>query len=177
MVLCSRNSLRSILSVLALTGAAGTSFGVPAHAADPVGVWLVADQSARIRIEPCPNGLWGVIDWERQPGIDSKNPDPAKRGRPMLGVPILVGMKPAKPNEWEGQVYNPKDGGLYFARLTLPQADTLRLDGCIMGGLICDGENWTRVAEQGPATTGANVPSRAHARSVCPQAQPPQPRR
>lgn len=137
-----------------------------ALAADPAGEWLVKDGNARIRIEPCDNGLWGFISWTREPGIDRKNPDPAKRNRPIVGVPILRGMMPVKPNKWEGEVYNAQSGKMYSASITLLSDDVLKIEGCVLGGIFCGGENWTRVQQpadpkaaakksSGPSTAGA----------------------
>jgi uncharacterized protein (DUF2147 family) len=120
---------------------------VPAPAAEPSGEWLVKDGNARIRIEACENGLWGFISWTRQPGTDRNNPDPAKRNRPIVGVPILRGMMPVKPNRWEGEVYNAENGKLYSASITLLSNDVLKIEGCVLGGLFCGGENWTRVPD------------------------------
>ncbi|MDQ2080705.1 DUF2147 domain-containing protein [Xanthobacteraceae bacterium Astr-EGSB] len=120
--------------------------------ADPSGRWLVADRSAVMKIEACTDGYYASIDWERVPGIDAKNPDKAKRGRPLSGISILLGMKPTGTNEWEGRVYNPKDGNTYPAQMSEPRPDQVRIEGCVLGGMICDGETWTRVPT---ATTGA----------------------
>jgi uncharacterized protein (DUF2147 family) len=165
MAIRDRSSLRALVLCATATCAALAISGDAVSAADPSGVWLVADQTARIRIEPCADGYWGSIDWERQPGIDTKNPDPAKRGKPLLGTPILIGMKAAHPNAWDGQVYNPKDGGFYKASITLMRPDTLKLEGCMW--VFCSGENWTRIPDP-RATTGASASTPAH-RSVCPQ--------
>ena len=154
--------------LIVCAAAAGASFGVmraSAQSADPSGVWMVADQSAKIRIEHCADGYWGSIDWERTPGIDAKNPNPDRRGKPLLGAPILIGMKPAEPNQWDGKVYNPKDGGFYNASISLMSDSALKLKGCMW--VFCGGETWTRVAEP-RTTTGAAAD--VHPRSVCPQA-------
>jgi len=148
---------------LAAGGAVLTA--APAFAADPSGDWLVADRTARIHIEQCADGYWGSIAWEREPGIDKYNPDPRKRGRPLLGTPILLSMKPEESNKWEGKVYNPKDGGFYGASIKLESANALRLEGCML--IFCSGETWTRVQDQGHATTGAAAA--AEPRSVCPR--------
>src|SRR5258708_5458788 len=100
MAIRDRSSLRAFALCLTTSCAALAISSGAVWAADPSGVWLVADQTARIRIEPCPTGYWGSIEWERQPGIDAKNPDPAKRGQPLLGTPILIAMKQSQPNEW-----------------------------------------------------------------------------
>jgi uncharacterized protein (DUF2147 family) len=152
---------------LALAALIGASAAVPVAAAaadsfDPSGQWLVADRSAVMKIEPCADGYYASIDWERVPGVDAKNPDPKKRGRPLLGTSILLGMKQSGTNEWEGHVYNPKDGKTYDAQLAQSRPDTIKLEGCVLGGLICDGETWTRVQ---PTTTGA---ADTKAKSYCP---------
>jgi uncharacterized protein (DUF2147 family) len=83
-----------------------------AHAAtaEPFGEWLVAEKTAHIRIVDCAGALWGVVAWEKEPGVDEKNPDPAKRSRPTLGMPILLGMKPIAPGKWDGPIYNSENG-------------------------------------------------------------------
>lgn len=126
-----------------------------ALAAEPTGEWMVADHTARIKIEPCADGYWGSIAWEKQPGVDTKNPDPKRRGKPLLGAPILLSMKPGEDKKWEGKVYNPKDGGYYNASIQLESPNKLRLEGCML--IFCSGETWTRVSEPNQVTTGAAV--------------------
>lgn len=124
-----------------------------ALAADPAGEWVVRDGNAHISIEQCANGFWGFISWTRQPGTDSKNPDPAKRSRSIVGVPILRNMMPARPNRWQGQVYNAENGKMYSASITLVSDNILKIEGCVLGGIFCGGENWTRAPQS--ATSGA----------------------
>jgi len=164
-------SLRALAAGAIAAGSVLVMSGSAVFAADPAGVWMVADQSATIRIEPCADGYWGVIDWERQAGMDTKNPDPARRGRPLLGTPILIGMKPGEANEWQGKVYNPKDGSYYKASISLTNPDALKLEGCMW--VFCGGETWTRVSGSARGTTGAGAQARdAHPRSVCPPQSP-----
>lgn len=131
---------------------------IPAASAQtPLGEWLVADGSARIKIAPCKSALWGTISWTKEPGVDANNPDRSKRTRDIVGVPILLGMVPAKSNRWEGKVYNAEDGSLYDASITLTKPDVLRIEGCGLMGLICDGENWTRT--EPPAAAAGKKPA------------------
>jgi uncharacterized protein (DUF2147 family) len=140
-----------------LVTAAALAFGLSvALAAEPTGEWLVADGNARIRIEKCGERYWGVVSWERKPGIDTNNPDPAKRGRPTLGMPVLLGMAPADANRWNGQVYNSENGKTYTAHISLSGPDTLNIEGCILGGLLCGSQNWSRAPVELPgAGSGA----------------------
>jgi uncharacterized protein (DUF2147 family) len=137
---------------------------VPGLAADaPIGEWLVKDGYAQVRIENCAGALWGVISWEAKPGgRDSENPDPALRGRPILGMPILLDMKEKTVNNWGtreqrwvGHVYNSENGKTYDANVKLQGANVMRLEGCV-AGIFCGGQEWTRVAgsTNGPQSKG-----------------------
>jgi uncharacterized protein (DUF2147 family) len=112
----------------------------------PIGEWLVAKKVARIRIVDCDSRLWGVVSWEAKPGTDAKNSDETVRGRPTLGMPVLLGMKPNGPNKWEGDIYNSEDGHTYGANISMADPNTLKVQGCFLG-FLCGGENWTRFQE------------------------------
>lgn len=136
--------------LIATSAALAQPTNIPAPGA--TGEWLVAKQYARIKIADCDGKLWGVVAWEAQPGVDSKNPDPNLRTRPTLGMPILLGMTPSQTNRWDGQIYNSQDGHTYSASISLLDPNTLRVQGCFLG-FLCGGENWTRVKPQDvPAT-------------------------
>jgi uncharacterized protein (DUF2147 family) len=54
-------------------------------------------------------------------------------------------MKPSgTPEKWDGQVYNAEDGNTYSGSFTMTGANSAVLKGCIMGGLLCKGQTWTR---------------------------------
>lgn len=131
----------------------------PSGAPDPTGDWRVEEGVAHIRVAICDGALWGVIGWEQNPGVDAENPDPALRGRPTLGIPILVNMKPdtKKPegNRWVGKIYNAKNGKMYDSNVTLVSPTALKVQGCVLG-LFCGGETWTKVAA---ASTAAPAPT------------------
>lgn len=135
----------------------------PALALDPTGDWRVADGTANIRIAQCNGSMWGVVSWERRPGShDINNPDPSKRNRPTLGMPILLGMKKKQgADQWTGQVYNANNGQTYSSTITPTDTDHLKIRGCVLG-FLCGGETWTRVGPPIPpsaanslATSGA----------------------
>jgi uncharacterized protein (DUF2147 family) len=128
------------------------TFSPPALAGDPAGDWLVEDGSAKIRVAICGGSLWGVVGWEKSPGKDTANPDPAKRSRDTLGMPILIDMK-KKPgvDAWEGEVYNAKDGQLYSSTIKPVGTDQLEIQGCVLG-FLCGGETWTRVGPPIPSS-------------------------
>lgn len=125
-----------------------------AWAADAVGTWLTEDGKARVHITHCGGtALCGAITWLKepidpdtgQPKTDIHNADASHRGRPLIGTQILLGMKPSgEPDKWEGKVYNAEDGDTYTAYLTVLGPSSLKLQGCVLGGLICKGQTWSR---------------------------------
>jgi uncharacterized protein (DUF2147 family) len=121
---------------------------------------MVADGVAHIRVAECYGSMWGAVAWEKEPGgRDKNNPDPAKQSRPTLGMPILIDMKKSPTAEqWEGQVYNAKDGQLYKSTIKLTGPDQLEIQGCVLG-FLCGGETWSRVSgpiPSSPANSMAN---------------------
>jgi uncharacterized protein (DUF2147 family) len=148
MLHCPRHIMRTVMySGIILTGLA------PALAADPTGDWRVADGVANIRVAQCNGSMWGAVAWEKTPGgHDANNPDVSKQNRPTLGMPILIDMK-KKPgvDQWEGQVYNAKDGQFYSSTIKPAGPDQLEIQGCVLG-FLCGGETWTRVAGPIPSS-------------------------
>ena len=141
-------------------------------AADPTGDWRVADGVANIRVAECNGSMWGAVAWEKSPaGMTSTIPMPQNRSRPTLGMPILIDMK-KKPgvDQWEGQVYNAKDGQLYSSTIKPVGSDQLEIQGCVLG-FLCGGETWTRVAgpiPSSPANSMAKGATKAGGRSPRP---------
>ena len=68
--------------------------------------------------------------------------DPADRK--YIGAMVFSGATKTGPNVWEGRVKNLEDGETYMGKITLNGANTVTLDGCVLGGAICKGETWTR---------------------------------
>jgi uncharacterized protein (DUF2147 family) len=130
----------------------GLAAATPAAAGDPRGNWMTDDGKAKIAIVSCGGALCGNIVALTEPNdpatgkpkTDRNNPDTAKRIRPMVGVQIVIDMKPDTADKWKGQVYNAEDGKTYSGSITLVDAKTLTLQGCALGGLICKSRTWTR---------------------------------
>ena len=141
-----------------------------ACAADPTGDWRVADGVANIRIAECNGSMWGVVSWEKTPGgRDSNNPDVSKRNRPTLGMPILLDMK-KKPgaDQWQGQVYNAKDGQTYSSTIKPLGSDQLEIQGCMLG-FLCGGETWSRVAGPIPSSPSNSMAKGSPKTQVAPR--------
>jgi len=151
--------------------------GAPAFALDPTGDWRVADGVANIRVAQCNGNMWGVVAWEKEAGgHDTNNPDASKRNRPTLGMPILLDMK-RKPGaeQWEGQVYNAKDGQTYSSTITPADANHLEIQGCVLG-FLCGGETWTRVAPPIPSSPVNSMAKESGSKGGTPKGSAPAPK-
>ena len=103
-----------------------------------------------MRVSKCGAGICGVVVWLREPidpatgkpQVDDKNPNPALKRRPMIGLPLFSGMLPSGSGRWSGQIYNADDGSTYVSHISLTGPDTLKVEGCV--GPLCGGETWTR---------------------------------
>lgn len=137
-----------------------------ARAAGPEGLWLVEDQTGRIKIQKCGSQIWGVIAWQKIPKNDTENPNPARHSKPLVGTAILIGMKPVVGDRYEGDIYNPRNGKIYNSKMAVLPSGRLQIKGCVLGGLICGGEDWARLPDD-PAI---------NAKISCANAQSPVPR-
>ena len=115
------------------------------------GTWLTQAGDAKVRVSRCGGGsICGVVVWLRdpinpatgKPQVDDKNPNPALARRPMIGLPLFMGMRASGPNKWSGQIYNADDGNLYASNVSVVGPDALRVEGCV--GVLCGGETWSR---------------------------------
>jgi uncharacterized protein (DUF2147 family) len=131
----------------ALALSAGTAL------ADPKGLWQ-AEDGAQVRVNNCTPGsptLCATIAAAKSsvdpetgaPWTDKHNPDPAQRGRPLVGVYVLYSMTPDGPGKWAGQLYNTENGNSYNGRLIELGPQTIRIEGCVIG--ICGGRNLSRL--------------------------------
>jgi uncharacterized protein (DUF2147 family) len=125
--------------------------GALAAEASVVGDWLVKDGYANIRIDNCNGKMWGIVVWEKVPGgTDEENPDPIKKKRLTLGMPILLGLVPKEASKWQGEIYNSQNGKMYSASISLADENTLDLEGCLFPNFMCLTQKWTRVKTPPP---------------------------
>lgn len=132
---------RLILGMIAMA-----AFAASEARADPIGEWRVADGNATVQIRKCGAGFCGFVATTRTaPGKDEKNPDPAKRNRSVLGIEVLINLRPAGNNLWTGTTYNAEDGQYYNAKVSVQGDRALQIQGCVPNSGVCGSETWTRV--------------------------------
>jgi uncharacterized protein (DUF2147 family) len=106
------------------------------------GTWLSQSGETRVRIAPCGGSRCGTIVWTKASGKDEKNPDASKRNRDLVGVQMMFGMQTTA-DGWSGSLYDYTSGNVYQGKMKL-NGNALELSGCVMGGLICRSQTWTR---------------------------------
>lgn len=157
--------MRVALTAALLLSGLGAAQAAPAQ--DPSGTWLTGDGRAKIRIDRCGPGaaqVCGKVVWLKvattetgAPRTDIKNPDPKKRTRPVLGLPLLEGLKPDDA-KFSGDIYNIEEGKIYQVSLERESSSELSVSGCLLK-VLCGSQTWTRVPDVNQqAANGKAVP-------------------
>jgi uncharacterized protein (DUF2147 family) len=94
-------------------------------ATTPLGVWNTEKNAGMVRIEQCGQNLCGYAV-----------PN---------GEKILVNMKPSG-TTWTGRIHDPDSGKVYDSSIAMKGPNTLRVQGCVFGGIFCGGQTWNRVS-------------------------------
>ena len=138
------------LAVFLLT--ATTAFG--AVPADILGQWNTEGGDSRLELFKCGEKICGKIVWLKVPKyidridgpvgkikVDRKNPDPAQRNRPILGLQVMKGFTAKGGKKWvNGTSYNPETGKSYKSKMSLTSSGQLELRGFI--GISLVGRNF-----------------------------------
>jgi uncharacterized protein (DUF2147 family) len=124
-----------------------------------VGVWFNQEKDAKIEMYPCGDKYCGKIVWLKRPvyaagskegtpgsaRTDDKNPDPALKKAPLLGLVIVRDLVFVGDNVWKnGKVYDPDNGKTYSAKMTLVSPRQLNLRGFVGVSLLGRTAVWTK---------------------------------
>jgi len=136
------------LSAALLLASAATAPATAAGPASPVGQWLTGDNHGLVEVFACGARLCARIlssdQIKADPTLkDTENKDPALRNRTLKGLVIMTGFAGGPPRWTGGTLYRPSNGGLYKGSIEMPDANTLKLKGCIVAP-ICASQTWTR---------------------------------
>lgn len=140
----------AFLATVLLT--ATTAFG--AGPGDILGSWKTEGGSSQLEFFKCGEKICGKVTWLKEPNyisskdgpvgktkVDRKNPDPALRTRPILGLQIMKGLTAKGGNRWgNGACYDPETGKSYKCKMRLVSPGRLELRGYI--GISLLGRNY-----------------------------------
>jgi uncharacterized protein (DUF2147 family) len=124
------------LMLAALIAVAGSA----AFAADPLeGVWKTQEDDgayAHVTIAPCGPAFCGVISQSFKDGAAFQSEN--------MGKQIVIDMVAAGDGSYEGKVWRPSNNKIYVGGIEL-NGNSMKLAGCVAGGLICKKQTWSRV--------------------------------
>lgn len=119
---------------IALAGSTGAAM------ADPVlGTWKTqVDDGAFAHVDmyQCGSAICGKI-------IRTFN-DTGEYKSPNLGKDIVRNMTPSGEKAYAGKVWRPSNNKIYKGKIAL-NGNSLRLAGCVAGGLLCSKQTWQRI--------------------------------
>lgn len=108
----------------------------------PEGLWLNPYSSVAVHTGACGEHLCGWIVWANNEAIsDAKDSGVSN----LVGTKLLENYAPAGRRAWAGTVYVPDMGRRFASRIEQVSPSSLRVKGCILGGLICKSQMWTRI--------------------------------
>ena len=132
---------------------ASSAFG--AAPGDILGSWKTEGGDSQLELFSCGEKICGKIIWLKVPKyidsndgpvgmtkVDRKNPNPALRKQPILGLQVINGLSVKGDKQWEnGICYDPETGKSYKCKMRLASPGRLKLRGYIGVSLI--GRNFT----------------------------------
>ncbi len=118
------------------------------------GIWLTKDGDSHVKISQCDKTLCNEIIWLKEPNdrhgkpqTDKLNKNSKERGRPIIGIPILLNMYQVSKTKWKGRLYKPRDGKSYAGHVRLINDKKLEVKGCHSVFPICKTQIWKKVGE------------------------------
>ncbi len=133
---------------LMLLASIAATTATPILAATPIaGRWITEEKTAIVTVGPCGAAICGRLTTLLKqppsgPPVDSNNPDPKLRQRPLEGLVILSGFTD-KGDDWRGRIYDPRSGKTYKSILKRDADGTLKVQGCI--AFFCRTQRWSPV--------------------------------
>ncbi len=132
--------------ILAMTALLLAAAALPASASAKAaleGHWRNPKGSVTVKLAPCGDAWCGtVVD-----ASDKAKASARKGGTPhLIGTRILSGVRPAGSGKYKGRAFDPKRNIHAPATIRLLGPSTLVVKGCVLRGIICKEQRWTRVS-------------------------------
>ena len=106
------------------------------------GQWTNYKKNVVVEVERCGGAYCG-----RVVRASAKAKEKARKGGTpnLVGTQILTGLKPIGGGKFRGRAFVPKRNIHATATVRQISGDVMQVQGCVLGGLLCDNEKWTRV--------------------------------
>ena len=144
-----RRTSRPLRWMAALAGAMMVATPLAAQAGGGGGMlaatseWRNPKDSVRIRFAPCgQDRMCGVVTWASE-----KAKADARRGGTdqLVGTNLFRNFKRVAPGEYKGHVFVPDMNRTFSGHMEI-RGDSMIGKGCVLAGLICKQQVWTRIS-------------------------------
>ena len=141
--------MRYALFIPLLVAVAAPAFASEGHAAaDAEGIGLNPKHTVAVHTDVCAQNrtqsLCGRIVWaSTQAQADARDSDVPR----LLGTEILEDYRFRGHGTWSGTVFVPDMGRRFTSEIDQLSPTQLKVKGCILGGLLCKSQVWTRIGQ------------------------------
>lgn len=116
--------------------------------AEAEGIWLNPKGTLAVHTDACAPGsgpaLCGRIVWASvKAQADARDADVPH----LIGTQLLENYRPSGKARWQGTVFVPDMGRRFDSQIAALSPDRLQVKGCILHGLLCKSQIWTRIAQ------------------------------
>ena len=137
--------MHKLVKCTSVAVAAGLLLGpAPAHSQKPrqENVFRNPQDSVHVRIHPCGNSRCGTVVWAN----DKAKADSARGGtRNLVGTELFREFREVSPKVWKGKVFVPDINKVFTGTGTIKDQNTIVARGCLIAGMGCKSQTWTRV--------------------------------
>ncbi|KRC78382.1 hypothetical protein ASE13_18905 [Sphingomonas sp. Root241] len=110
---------------------------------DPIfGSWTNPSRTIVVKTLLCGSELCGAIV-----AADAEAQNDAREAgvEHLIGTELLQNYRKTGSGRWTGTVFVPDMARSFTSHIVQRSPDVLRISGCILGGLICKSQDWTRI--------------------------------
>ena len=128
-----RSEIASVVTILCVAAPA---------AAEPIGTWVNPSHTVEVVTRDCGKALCGWVTWST---ADAALDAAAAGTSHLIGTEVLLNYLPAAAANWRERVLVPDMGRTFDSMISHVDANNIRVSGCVLYGLACRSEIWTRV--------------------------------
>ena len=107
------------------------------------GQWFNPQRTVLIRLAPCGEAMCGTVTWAAEQARQA-----ARKGADALvGARLLNDFRPSGYGQWRGTVFVPDMDLRVGGKIQVVDDNRLKVSGCILKGMMCRSQVWTRSGE------------------------------
>jgi uncharacterized protein (DUF2147 family) len=122
-----------MMKVLSISLAIAMALATGAEAQSPMGQWARGDGNAKVRMARCGADICATNTWIK-PGTPSEK----------AGDVLVMKITQVSDEKYAGTAFDPQRNMNYKISLTV-SGKTMTTTGCVLGGLLCKGVNWSKI--------------------------------